>query len=146
MAVTWLSRSGSWPAELEDLVSRVRCYPGWEFRFEEGVYDDGQVTQLRLIITVSHVDSYEPRNPRRTHFHYPVPGVTYDRASWQRWLRDRVADVQVHEDGEWLRFAYQRPATWEDDVVEVVERPFAPHHGPGRDPNRQVEVGVDPME
>lgn len=134
-----------WPTELADLVERARCYPGWTFHLEEGTYDDGQVSQLRLIITVDHHDSYHPNRRRTTAFHHPVPVVTWDRASWQRWIRDTVAAVHVHEDGEALAFAYTRPADNGAEVT-VLERPFAPFHGPGRDPNRQVEVGVDPME
>ena len=147
-----MTQTGPWPTELEDLVGRARlAYPGWSMKLEEGTYDDGQVTQLRLIITVAHFDSYHPENPRRTQFHYPVPVVAWDRASWQRWIRDMLALVHVHEDGEALAFAYERPVqdTETGEVIEdvvVLERPFAPQHGPGRDPNRQVEVGVDPME
>lgn len=138
-----------WPTELEDLVLRIRCSYGWTFRLEYGTFDDDQVSQLRLIITVHHHDSYHPENRRATQFHYPVPAVMFDRASWQRWIRDRMADLHVHEDGEALAFAYQRPLSIADGDggdVEVLERPFAPFHGPGRDPNRNVEVGVDPME
>lgn len=139
-----MTSTAPWPVELEGLVLRARAYPDWSFRLEEGTYDDGQVTQLRLIITVNHHDSYHPDRPRTTQFCYPVPGVTYDRQSWQRWILDRIADVHVHEDGEALGFAYTRPMA-NGAMVRVVERPFAPFHGPGSDPNRNVEVGVDPM-
>lgn len=140
-----MTSSAPWPYELDDLVSRARAYPGWRFRLEDGTFDDGQVSQLRLIITVRHYDSYHPERRRTTDFHYPVPAVTFDRASWQRWIRDRMGDVHVHEDGEALAFLYQRFDRDNEDV-EVLERPFQPFHGPGRDPNRNIEVGVDPME
>lgn len=140
-----MESTAPWPVELEDLVSRARAYQGWTFRLENGTFDDGQVTQLRLIITIRHVDSYHPEHGRTTEFHYPVPAVTFDRASWQRWIRDRVSDVHIHEDGEALAFIYRRPII-DGEQVEVLERPFAPFHGPGRDPNRNVEIGVDPME
>lgn len=156
--------SGPYPHELADLVKRMRAYPGWKFHLEHGTYDDGQVTQLRLVITVHHHNSYHPTicdrcsgpvPSRLTQFHYPVPVVTFDRASWQRWLRDRVADVHVHEDGEAIAFEYSVErrtcahiggCQCSVETVRFLHRPFAPFHGPGRDPNRQVEVGVDPME
>lgn len=145
-----MTARGPYPLALAELVGRMRAYPGWAFRLEHGTYDDGQVEQLRLIITVRHHNSYRPLTcaycsgpipSRATQFHYPVPMVTFDRSSWLRWLRDRVADVHVHEDGEAIAFEYEA-----DDGQRFVVRPFAPFHGPGRDPNRLVEVGIDPME
>lgn len=136
--------SAPWPADLDDLVGRARCHDGWSFHLADGEWDDGFVTGLRLIITVRSVDAYHPDRPRGTSFLFPVPVATFDRGSWQRWLWDRVMDVHHHETGEAFGFAYHRPG-W-DGAMEVMERPFAPFHGPGRDPNRNIEVGVDPME
>lgn len=132
--------AGPYPVELVDLVNRISAYPDWRFYLKEGDYDDGQITQLRLIISLNHTDSYHPDRLRGTAFHFPVPVVVWNREAWQCWLRDRVADVHVHEDGENIAFTY------EDGETEFKVRPFAPFHGPGRDQNRQVEVGVDPRE
>lgn len=142
-----ITMSAPWPDELDDLVNRARHFEGWHFRLVDGTFDDGKVTGLRLIITVTGPDAYHPDGLRRAiAFHYPVPPVTYDRPSWQRWLFDRVLDVRRHTDGEGLSFEYRRPGPGRDGEAVVRERPFAPFHGPGRDPNRTVEVGVDPEE
>jgi hypothetical protein len=140
-----MTMTAPWPEELEDLVGRARAFTGWSFHLEDGAHDDGQVTGLRLLIVVRHYDSYHPERRRSTGFVYPVPAAVYDRASWQRWLFDRCMDLWRHETGEALAFAYRRERHG-GGQVEVLERPFAPFHGPGRDPNRNVEVGVDPME
>jgi hypothetical protein len=140
-----MTASAPWPHELEDLVKRMRAYRGWAFKLMEGVFDEGQVEELRLIITVPHHDSYHPQEPRRTAFHYPVPMVVWDRASWQRWLGDMVDAVHIHEDGEAIAFEYEG-FDKDGETVRYLHRPFAPFHGPGRDPNRQHEVGIDPRE
>ncbi|MGH9095577.1 MAG: hypothetical protein ACRDXE_10490 [Acidimicrobiales bacterium] len=120
---------------------------GRAFSLHDGKWDDRAAAGPRLFITVHGADSFhtERQRPNGTAFLFPVPAVTYNRASWQRWLWDRVIDVHRHETGEAFRFVYRRPSR-DGTNVEVAEHPFAPFHGPGRDPNRNVEVGVDPME
>jgi hypothetical protein len=137
--------SAPWPEELEDLVGRARCHTGWGFELVDSDWDDGAVSGPRLLITVRSVDAYHPERPRGTVFLYAVPAVTFNRAAWQRWLWDRIIDTHRHESGEAFGFVYERQ-TADGSTVTVMERPFAPFHGPGRDPNRNIEVGVDVME
>jgi hypothetical protein len=62
------------------------------------------------------------------HFH-PVPaGVTYNEATWRRWIFEQCIRTMNHELGESLRFGPN----------EV--RPFAPMHGPGEDPYTVHEI------
>lgn len=140
--------SAPWPDDLEDLIGRARAFTGWEFDIDPGPHDEGLCEGPRMIIIIRHYDSYHPERGRSTGFVHPIPAVIYDRATWQRWMFDRCLDVWRHETGEALAFAYERPADFNEDgeTVTVLERPFAPFHGPGRDPNRNVEVGVDPTE
>jgi hypothetical protein len=133
--------TGPWPVELEDLCSRLRYHQGWSARIEDGTHDDGLVTGPRLVIYVHSVDAYHPEKRRSTSFHFPIPACTFNRASWARWLRDRLNDVHAHENGEALGFAYERPDS-DGNTVEVIERPFAPLHGDGEDPHRPYEAGI----
>ncbi len=134
-----------WPVDLEDLVERARCWTGWSFVLADGEWDEGLVVGLRLLITVRGNDAYHPERPRGTTFLFPVPATSFNRWSWEDWIWDRCMDVHKHETGEALAFVYQRP-TADGTMVEVAEHPFAPFHGPGRDPNRNTRVGVDPTE
>lgn len=144
-----MHQTAPYPDDLADLVSRAHGFDGWTFHLEDGTWDEGTVKGLRLIITIRHQNSYDHDEWRRTQFHYQVPITRWVRADWQRWIFDRCMDVWRHETGENLSFEYERP-TWDADgeaeTRRVRERPFAPFHGPGRDPNRNVEVGIDPAE
>lgn len=140
-----MTHSAPWPTDLEDLVLRARHWQGWEFALADSEWDDGAVTGLRLLITVRGKDAYHPDRRRGTTFLFPVPATTYDRRSWEDWIWDRCMDVNKHETGEGLSFVYQR-RTDTGDALEVAEHPFAPFHGPGREPCRNTRVGVDPME
>lgn len=99
---------------LSGLVERVRCKRGWFFRLHD---EDGA---LRLVITVSGYDSYDPENPLRVAHFFPVPMATYNEKSWQRWIFEMCRRVENHELGEWFKVGDKRP--------------FAPLHSPGEDP------------
>lgn len=99
---------------LGDLVSRVRCKPGWDFKL---VDEDGA---MRLVITVRGRDSYDEDLPMNVRHFLPVPTTTYNERSWRRWVFEQCRRVENHELGEWFRIG--------------DERPFAPLHGPGEDP------------
>jgi hypothetical protein len=99
---------------LSALVERASCKPGWWFHLQ--TEDDS----LRLVITVSGVDSYNPDNPLRVAHFFPVPTATYNEKTWRRWIFECCRRVENHELGEWFKIGN--------------ERPFAPLHGPGEDP------------
>lgn len=140
-----MTQSAPWPTELEDLVNRAQCWNGWKFELDEGPWDEGAVTGLRLLITVHGADAYHPSRRRGTIFLFPVPVTTFNRASWEDWIWDRCMDVHRHETGEALCFVYERENE-AGEVTRVAEHPFAPFHGPGRNPNTNTRTGVDPME
>lgn len=58
----------------------------------------------------------------------PVPPAAYDRRSWQRWLFDQVLLVEQHEACEFFQVDGRRP--------------YAPNHGPGRNPYTIHELGT----
>lgn len=104
-------------ALLERIVSETQCKPGWSF---EMVNEDGA---MRLVIELDELDNYDNSHARVIRHFQPVPsGVTYNEASWRRWIFEQCIRVMNHELGESLRFG-------PDEV-----RPFAPMHGPGEDP------------
>jgi hypothetical protein len=68
--------------------------------------------------------------------YFAVPAATYNLASWQRWLFDRLGDVDTHERMEDFAVA-------DSPGSEHVTRPLAPNHGPGHDPYRVCELATD---
>lgn len=78
----------------------------------------------RALITVNH--------------YFAVPPATYNEASWQRWLFDRLGDVDTHERMEDFALAADEAAGPRD-----WSRPYKPNHGPGEDPYRVCELATD---
>jgi hypothetical protein len=103
---------------LLDLVSRVRCKPGWAF----SVQSDEETGGRCLVITVDGYNSATPaeRRPIRVHHWHPIPLVMYKERAWRRWIFECCRGVENHELGEWFRVG--------------DERPFHPLHGPGELP------------
>lgn len=115
------------PFELQELVRSLRYRPGWRFSLE--TIDRGQGSKgLTFIVITSVVDTYAPDEPMRVAHYMPVPPASFDRASWQRWLLDQLLDIEVHEACEFFQ-------------VDGA-RPFAPNHGPGRNPYTIRELGT----
>lgn len=100
---------------LRDIVSKVRCKPGWSFSL--ACEADGAVV---LHITIDGHNNYHPEQPFCVTHVLPVPTTTFNAKSWTRWLFEQCRRVENHELGE----------AFEVDGV----RPFAPLHGPGEDP------------
>lgn len=124
------------PAVLAELVEKLeyRTRDGWTVGLADIERDHAGVHQaaaggLTLIVTRCGPDSYHPEKIIRVSHYFPVPAATYDRRSWQRWLFDRLGDVDTHERME--------------DFIVAGERPYAPSHGPGNDPYLVREVGTE---
>lgn len=115
------------PTELEVLVQALRYKPGFEFVLEHDL-ERGQGSQgLTLIIQATVPNSLNPASTTTVNHLFIVPAASYNRASWQRWLLDRVLDVETHEACEFFRV---------DD-----ERVYAPHHSEGEDPYVIWQIG-----
>lgn len=110
-----------YPAELDDLVSKLAYRPGWRFELKHMERDEGCEGLTFVAYTLGY-DTYHPENGETYGvFHYfPVPPATYNRQSWQRWLFDRVTEIEGHECCEFFQIGGGRP--------------FAPNHGPGWNP------------
>lgn len=120
------TNSAPFPHPLASLVRDCKYRPGWVIELEH--LDRGQGSEgLTLTITTLTVDSYHPERPMRVHHFFPVPPAAYDWRSWQRWLFEQFRLVELHEAMEFFQID--------------GERPFAPNHGPGRDPYTVLEVG-----
>lgn len=130
-----MTQTAPWPADLADLIDRLRYKAGWDFRLES--IDRGQMSfGFTLIVTIDTPNSYNEAERRRVAHFMPVPPAAFDRRSWQRWLLEQVLLVERHEACEFFRLAGDDPrGSW--------DRPYAPSHGPGNDPYMVREVGTE---
>jgi hypothetical protein len=132
-------QTAPYPHELADLVGKCsyRAHEGWVVSLVDDAQRDkdadGKVIGhgLTLSVLTNGYDSYNPdKGPTYRVYHYfIVPAATYNRASWQRWLFDQLCRVELHE-------------AMEHFIIDG-ERPLAPTHGPGDDPNVVHEYATD---
>lgn len=159
-----LKQYAPWPAGLEALVAKARYRGGWTFRLTTEERDPvdthgAAAGGLTLTVTTQTADSYHPHicevchsvvTSYRVRHLFPVPAATYDDQGWLDWLMDCIEAVELHEAREFFRLEYMELSdVWlENDSMErqerhVIERPFAPNHGPGRDPYRRYSYASD---
>lgn len=126
-----------YPEALADLVNQLayRAHLGWKVWLEDDLQRDkpgrhtGEARGMTLVVQRSGPDTYDHQHFLAVNHYFPVPAATYDWRSWQRWLFDRLGDVDTHERME--------------DFVVGGKRPYAPSHGPGNDPYMVRETGTD---
>lgn len=124
-----------WPEALAYLVERTRYKEGWRFSLQD--IDRGQGSKgLTLVILRVGPDSYHPERTLRVNHYFIVPAASYNHRSWQRWLFDRIRDVESHEAAEFFQIL-DSPGSWH------AVRPYAPLHGPGNDPYLVAELATD---
>lgn len=117
-----------YPDGLADLVQKLEYRPGWEFYLEH--IDRGQGSEgLTFRVVSQGYDTYHPDRGEtyRVNHYMIVPAASFDRRAWQRWILEQLLLIEQHEAAEFMQI---------DGV-----RPFAPNHGPGRDPYQLLEVG-----
>jgi hypothetical protein len=133
--MTDLTQTAPFPVALAELVSELRYKTGWTFTLEHLDRGQGSVG-LTLCILIYTPDAYHPEEFRLVMHYFIVPAAAYDRQSWQRWLLDRVLDVETHEACEFFQLVKTGDFVLKDGSRsdEHVKRPYAPNHGPGRDP------------
>lgn len=138
MEPAWMSQIAPYPNGLYQLINSIRYKKGWRFTLYDDYLRDppsthsGESRGLTLSILIDTPDSYHPENMIRVQHLFPVPPATYNHESWQRWLLDRILQVEQHEACEF--FTITEP--------ELI-KPFAPLHGPGEDPYRIVEYATN---
>jgi hypothetical protein len=133
-----------YPDALARLVKclRYRRDLGWDVYLDDDLQRDkpgrhsGESRGLTLVVTRVGRNTYHPEQVMAVNHYFPVPPATYNEASWQRWLFDRLGDVDTHERMEDF-------AICDSPGSEHAVRPFAPNHGPGEDPYRITEVTTD---
>jgi hypothetical protein len=115
-----------YPPGLSELVAGLTYKPGWEFRLEVRFDPDGAGG---LTFGVISCTEHSRNAGQMIHVYHPflVPPASYNRRCWVAWIRDRIADVENHELGEFL-------------LVDGV-REFGPHHGNGENPYIVWHVG-----
>lgn len=104
---------------INELVPKLKSYPGWVHYIAYEVADDG-AGGWHLFVVATTPDSIRPGQQITVRHGFLIPAASYNRNSWVAWLRDRLADVNNHELGEFF-------------TIDGV-REFAPHHGNGEDP------------
>jgi hypothetical protein len=124
-----MTQTAPFPHALDNVVRRLTFKPGWRFDLED--MDRGQGSKgLTLDISVTGPNSYDPDGlPIRVHHYFIVPAAAYDERAWLRWVFDQCLLVEVHEAGEFFKIDGSRP--------------FAPNHGPGRNPYSILERGTE---
>lgn len=118
------------PHELKELVDGMVYRPGWRFDLEH--VDRGQGSEgLTFKILSKGYDTYNPDEGEtyRVWHYMPVPPAAFDRRAWKRWLLDQLLLAESHEACEFLQLD--------------GERPFAPNHGPGRNPYSILELTTE---
>lgn len=157
-----------YPEALGDLVGRLRYRPGWSFWLDDMVRDTDEqgnalTRGLTFVVKTMGYDSYNHDDSHYGVRHYfPVPPATYDAQSWRRWLLDQILKVETHEACEFFvlkmdpcGFATGNgeetcglPSDHPGDCgpgddKDLLVHPYAPNHGPGRDPYVIFEYATD---
>jgi hypothetical protein len=121
-----MSQVAPWPDALEAIVNVYVPRPGIrEVTLEDRVRDTDAdrhplTAGLTLCIYTDFDDAYHPGRKRGVVHFFIVPAATYDPANWERWFLDQLLKVSLHEECENFNLDGAHP--------------FAPNHGPGRDP------------
>jgi hypothetical protein len=132
-----MMQTAPYPSALASLVERLAYRPGWRCWLEADTERDrdseGRVVGrgLTLVIVTQGYNSYKPSDGEtyRVHHYFIVPAATYDERAWMRWLFDQVVLVETHEAMEFFKIDKHRP--------------YAPNHGPGRNPYTIHERGTE---
>jgi hypothetical protein len=135
MSETLMHQVAPYPLILAGLVERLRYreHLGWRVWLEDDRQRDkperhsGESRGLTLVVQRHGPNTYRPSEMMTVHHYFVVPAATYNLESWQRWLFDRLGDVDTHERMEDF-------AICDSPGSEHAVRPFAPNHGPGWDP------------
>jgi hypothetical protein len=132
-----MTQTAPFPTALQEVVDAAMYRPGWRLFLRHEVRDQGEVKGEGLTFCVSSLgyDTYHPElgEKYRVLHTFIVPAATYDKRAWTRWVLDCLLLIEQHECCEFF--------TLEVDE-DTVRRPFAPNHGPGRNPYSIVELST----
>lgn len=119
--------------QLNDLLKRFKYKPGWDFHVAEQV----DYNVYRFVIGVHCKDTYN-RHPQFYVTHtFPIPEMLVED-SMERWLLDRIIDVEKHEAMEFFTVDGHRRFEPDHDLFAdpyaVVDRFALPPNTPFRKP------------
>jgi hypothetical protein len=121
-----MTQTAPYPELLYGLVDRLTYKAGWRFSLAD--IDRGQGSEgLTLVINLTGPDSYHTERTISVNHYMIVPAASYDERAWQWWLLQQLLAVESHEACEFFQID--------------GDRPYAPNHGPGRDPYQLLELG-----
>jgi hypothetical protein len=127
-----MTQTAPYPHALQEVVDQAEYRPGWRLFLRHEVRDQGEIKGEGLTFCVSSLgyDTYHPdRGEQYRVLHtFIVPAATYDKRAWTRWVLDCLLLIEQHETCEFFQVAGGRP--------------FAPNHGPGRNPYSIVELST----
>ena len=160
-----MTQYAPWPSDLEALVAKTRYRHGWRFALVSGQRDPADTHGnsaggLTLEITTLSANSHHQAecdhcgttiSSYRVIHSFIVPAATWTMNDWLAWLMDRIEDVELHEAREFFRLEWTDATVTIGSTVDEVstekvnrsEQPFAPNHGPGRDPYRRYSYASD---
>jgi hypothetical protein len=140
-----MRQAAPYPDALAELVAqlRYRRHLGWRVWLDDDLQRDppgthaGESRGMTLVVQRHGPDSYHHDRTLTVNHYFPVPPATFDRDTWTRWLFDTLGLVDVHErmeDFALLDAATEALCPTPPGGEEPLVRPFAPNHGPGRNP------------
>jgi hypothetical protein len=142
-----MTQDAPYPDELAELVSQLeyrkdRDWKVWLEIMERDAPVKGRAgsSGLTLVIQRCGPDSYHPEQVIRVNHYFPVPPAIYDSRSWQRWLFNRLGDVDDHERMEDFVLVKRGKG---DGGEDLRWRPYKPSHGPGNDPYLVRELATE---
>jgi hypothetical protein len=92
--------------KLEELVGVLVYRPGWNFKLDVVGRD------LNFIVTTTGYDTYHPERGLTYHtgHYFKVPKMgRWTQEQMERWLLDRLIDVETHEAMEFFQVDGKRP-------------------------------------
>lgn len=121
-----------YPHDLAAVIAMLdyRTHLGWRIWLDDDLQRDkpgrhaGESRGMTLVIQRCGPDTYHHDQVIPVGHYFPVPPATFDRDTWTRWVFDRLGDVDTHERMEDFTLTEDGRTT----------RPYAPNHGPGRNP------------
>lgn len=126
-----MTQTAPYPTALAKMVDKLQYKDGWDFRLSH--INRGQGSEGMTLAIYLHVkDSYNPTKMFDVVHYMIVPPAAYDERSWCRWLLDQILLVEQHEACEFFQIEF--------DGRHI--RPYAPNHGPGRDPYTIMDQGT----
>ncbi len=93
-----MHQEAPYPEELAELVSNMTYRRGWNFSLEHKDRGQGSAGLTFVIRTLGYNTYHLDRGETYAVFHYfPVPPAAYNRQSWQRWIFDRLVEVETQK-------------------------------------------------